>query len=85
MAARRAVTVDERLLTVAEVAQTLRVTAWTVCQWLKAGKLRGTRLGSRRAGWRIRECDFQQFVARGLNEPDEPAAEEPRSRSAHLE
>ena len=60
----------DRFLTVAEIADRLRVSEFTVRNWLRAGKLKGTRPGGTKAGWRIRESDFERFVAEG-----QPAAE----------
>ena len=55
--------VDERLYTVPEVAEKLRVSTWTVLNWLRAGQLKGFRAGGTKAGWRIRESDLQRYVA----------------------
>ena len=52
----------ERFLTVAEIAEQLRVSASTVKAWLRAGRLRGVRLGGPRAGWRIRQSDLETFL-----------------------
>ena len=54
---------DEVVLTVREVASRLRVSEWTVADWLRTGRLRGYRVGGKRAGWRIREADLNQYVA----------------------
>jgi excisionase family DNA binding protein len=54
--------VDERALTVPEVAQRLRVTAWTVREWLRAGRLRGYRPGGTKAGWRVDASDLAAFI-----------------------
>ena len=48
-------------LTVAEVAEQLRVYPGTVKRWLRDGKLVGVSLGDR-AGWRIAEEDLQTFL-----------------------
>jgi excisionase family DNA binding protein len=61
---------DERILTTAEVAERLRVTEWTVRQWLLAGKLRGSRPGGRRAGWRVRESDLERYLDQTANRAD---------------
>ncbi len=53
---------DEDLMTVPEVATRVRVTEYTVRHWLQTGRLKGYRLGGNRAGWRIREADFNQFL-----------------------
>jgi excisionase family DNA binding protein len=61
---------DERLLTVGEVATKLRVNPFTVRRWLREGRLRGFRLGSDAAGWRIRESALHEFV-HGLEQGQE--------------
>ena len=47
--------------TVPEVAAHLQVSERTVLNWLRAGKLRGYRLGGPKAGWRIEVADLEQF------------------------
>ncbi len=49
------------LLTVAEVAERLKVQPLTVRRWLKSGDLSGIQLGDR-AGWRIAEDDLRAFL-----------------------
>jgi excisionase family DNA binding protein len=48
-------------LTVAEVAERLRVYPGTVKRWLREGKLVGVQLGDR-AGWRIAEEDLAAYL-----------------------
>jgi excisionase family DNA binding protein len=48
-------------LTVAEVAERLKVYPGTVKRWLRDGKLAGVSLGDR-AGWRIAEADLDRFL-----------------------
>jgi excisionase family DNA binding protein len=48
-------------LTVAEVAERLKVYPGTVKRWLREGKLVGVALGDR-AGWRIAESDLEEFL-----------------------
>ncbi len=55
-------------LTVAEVAERLRVYPGTVKRWLREGKLVGVQLGDR-AGWRIAEEDLEAYLARQRNVP----------------
>ena len=43
----------DRLLTVQEVAERLRINPETVRRWLRQGKLEGVMLGGDRAGYRI--------------------------------
>jgi len=50
---------EERLLTVREVAELLRLSTHTVRLWLQTGKLRGLRVGRR---WRVRESDLHAFL-----------------------
>ena len=49
------------LLTVAEVAERLKVQPLTIRRWLKSGELAGIQLGDR-AGWRISEDDLGRFL-----------------------
>ena len=53
---------DEQTLTVAEVASRLRVSTATVTNWLRERKLRGYRLGGKKAGWRIDASEVERFV-----------------------
>jgi excisionase family DNA binding protein len=54
---------DERYLTVPEIAERLRVTEWTVYQWLRKGRLHGYQPGGRKGGWRVSDTDLRQFIA----------------------
>jgi excisionase family DNA binding protein len=56
------------LLTVAEVARTLRVSNMTVYRLIKAGALPALRVGK---NYRIREADLQAFLAVGTVAVDE--------------
>jgi excisionase family DNA binding protein len=67
---RGALWMDEKYLTVDEVAVRLRVHAQTVRRWLRSGQLKGTSI-NRRAGWRISEREVQRFLENG---PLAPAA-----------
>lgn len=49
------------LLTVAEVALVLKVTRWTVKNWIRAGKLSAVQLGGPRT-IRISDVDLTAFV-----------------------
>ncbi len=55
---------SDEVLTVAQVAERLKVNPETVRRWLRAGQLHGTLLGDR-AGWRIRESEVDAFLERG--------------------
>lgn len=54
---------DDRAFTVDEVAERLRASKTTVLRWLRAGELRGYRLGGTKLGWRVTEGDLAAFVA----------------------
>ena len=49
----------EKLLTSEQVAQILQVHPFTVLKYIKAGKLKGIKLGR---VWRIRESDVEKFL-----------------------
>ncbi|MFZ0970777.1 MAG: helix-turn-helix domain-containing protein [Solirubrobacteraceae bacterium] len=51
---------QDRLLSVAEVAQLLSVTEPTVREWIKDGKLRAHRAGAR--FWRIRQSEVDRML-----------------------
>ncbi len=46
--------------TTREVAQMLKLDETTILKWLRAGKLRGKKLGKQ---WRISKDDFKEFTA----------------------
>jgi excisionase family DNA binding protein len=52
----------DELMTVPEVAATLRLNEQTVRRWLRHNVLPGIRLGSRQAGWRVRRSDVERFL-----------------------
>jgi excisionase family DNA binding protein len=54
----------ERLLTVTEAAERLRLNPETIRRWLRDGRLSGVWLGSDKAGWRISERDLDAFLHR---------------------
>ncbi len=57
---------DEKVLTVEEAAQILKVSRYTVREWLRTGRLRGIQLGGRRVGWRIPAEEVRRAVREGL-------------------
>jgi excisionase family DNA binding protein len=63
-------TTFEELMTVSEVAETLRYTEGTVRHWIRTGKLPAIQVGGRE--YRIRLPDFLAF-AEGLGIPLRPA------------
>jgi excisionase family DNA binding protein len=46
---------EDRMLTVDQVAERLQLGPETIRRWLRAGKLRGVRLGGTKAGYRVPE------------------------------
>jgi excisionase family DNA binding protein len=53
---------SDRVLTVPEVAERLRINEETVRRWLRTGKLQGVRLGGTRAGYRIAESEVERLL-----------------------
>jgi excisionase family DNA binding protein len=49
----------ERLLTPDDAAKALVVKSSTVREWLRAGKLKGMKMGRL---WRIKESDLEEFL-----------------------
>lgn len=66
----------DELLTVAEVAEILKLNAQTIRNWLERGELPYIRLGTRRV--RIRQSDLDAFIEAGSTPApsEEPPAEE---------
>lgn len=54
----------ERMYTVPEVAERLRLHQQTIREWLRSGKIKGIRLGGTKAGWRIPAAEITR-VERG--------------------
>jgi len=52
----------EKLLTVEDAAKALLVKPTTVREWLKAGKLKGVKVGRL---WRVRESDLEVLLKGG--------------------
>jgi hypothetical protein len=55
---------DARLLTVADIVERSGYCAKTVRGWLKAGRLRGPRIGGHRGPWRVHPGDWAAFLER---------------------
>jgi excisionase family DNA binding protein len=53
--------IDERWLTVADIADQLQVDEQTVRRWIRGGKLVARQLGGK-AGYRIRPGDLRAFL-----------------------
>ena len=52
----------EQLFTVEDAAKVLLVKPTTVREWLKAGKLKGMKMGHL---WRVRESELEAFLSEG--------------------
>ena len=55
----------QELLTVQQVADRVKLSPVTVQRWLRAGKLKGVRIGAARAGWRIPAEELYVFSGKG--------------------
>ncbi len=59
---------NERLFTVAEVAERLRVHPDTLRRWLRSGRIRGVMMGGRSGGYRIKESEVARIQNEGLGD-----------------
>jgi predicted site-specific integrase-resolvase len=59
----------DELLTPEAVAERCHVAPQTVKAWLRAGRLRGARLGGARAGWVVRASDLERYIDAHSNRP----------------
>jgi excisionase family DNA binding protein len=55
-------TETDKLLTVPEVAERLRLSTETIRRMLRDGRLTGFRIGADNAGWRVSEADLVAFI-----------------------
>jgi excisionase family DNA binding protein len=78
---------EERLFSAEEVAERLGMSKYTITEWLKAGRLRGIKIGKY---WRVKESDLQAFLDNppplqrrepGPDRANAPAEETPRRAS----
>ncbi len=56
---------EDELLTVAEVAERLKVGRETVRRWLKQGRLHGMMIGGTKAGYRIPRSQLERLLKDG--------------------
>ncbi|WP_040667192.1 helix-turn-helix domain-containing protein [Nitrolancea hollandica] len=61
---------EERWLTVSQVAERLQLSPKTVRRWLNEERMRGTYL-SDRAGWRIPESEVTRILREGIGHTDD--------------
>ena len=54
---------QERWLTVQDITRRLQVHEETVRRWIRSGELPAILLGSAKGGYRVREANYQRFVA----------------------
>ncbi len=59
------------LLSIRQVSERLQISEYTICNWLRIGRLRGIKVTGNR--WRVTEEAFQEFLKKNENEvePDE--------------
>lgn len=53
----------DKLLTIEEVAEILRVSTRSVTRYIESGKLKASKIGV----WRIKESDLQEFLDKTSN------------------
>jgi excisionase family DNA binding protein len=70
------------LMTIAEVAALLKVTARTVGGWIRSGDLRAVKAGK---DWRIAQVDLEAFLNAHANRPQRPGEESLRPAAAKPE
>ena len=58
----------EKMFTPEEAAEVLGVSAYTVGQWLRAGKIRGVKVGRL---WRVPESALDEVAQRGTAKAEE--------------
>jgi excisionase family DNA binding protein len=64
-----------RLLTPEDAAIELAVSAKSIREWLKSGRLKGVKAGRL---WRIRDYDLEEFLGEGaLRKPKETSVQDP--------
>jgi excisionase family DNA binding protein len=51
--------IEERLFSVEETAERLGMSKYTISDWIKAGRLKGFKIGK---FWRVKESDLQAFI-----------------------
>lgn len=65
---------EHEWLTVEQVAKLLVVTEETIRRWIRAGEIPVLELPSRKAGYRIRRSDLDQFIAERYGPVEKAAA-----------
>lgn len=69
------------VLTVAEIAEYLRVSETTAWRWCQTGKLPAFRIGRK---WRVRRADLEHYIIQntaGLEDPEKGSAASPEHDS----
>lgn len=61
----------EPYLTIAQVADALRVSRWSVTRYIKAGKLGAIKMAGRNGAVRIPLGSYQEFLQRQVIRPEE--------------
>jgi|ERR1019366_3408919 excisionase family DNA binding protein len=70
---------EDQFLTVAEIAERLRVNQQTVRNWIDRGELAAVRIGARRI--RVRQSELDRFIAAGETSASSVAVEAERQAS----
>jgi len=59
--------VVEKMYTLTEVIEILKIDRRTFYRWIEAGKMKATKIGRKYA---VKESDLQDFLDRGTNVPE---------------
>lgn len=62
---------EEKLLTIAQVAERLQVRPEAVRRWVRAGKLKAFLPGGMKTGYRIRGTELQRFLEASAKEGEQ--------------
>ena len=77
---------DEKLLTIRELSERLRVSTASVYELIKIGKIVALRVGSRSGTIRIREADLASYLNSCVqdNSATDQSSEPPRAKLKHI-
>lgn len=70
---------EEELLTVEEAARRLRLSQETIRRWLREKRIRGIRLATARAGWRIPAAAVDEMLSEGRQIPLPESADQKKA------
>ena len=56
---------QDKLLTIQEVAEVLKIAQSTIRRWLNEGKMKGVKLGRQ---WRVKQSELDRIIEQGIQE-----------------